>query len=98
MSQEQMPPVSDKKEPFVEEMKVQAKDLAQTINDIIREGMASRVTVTRGERTLLDLPLALGITGGALFAIYMPVISAVVGIVALLGGCTVRVERDQPKV
>ena len=94
MTQDEMPPVSDKKEPVVEEMKVQARDLVKTIQDIIHEGTARRVVVTRGDRTLLDLPLAIGLAGGALLALYMPFIAAIVGVVALLGGATVRVERD----
>lgn len=96
MSADQVPPVSDKKEPFVEEIKVQAHDLTETINDIIRKGAASRVTVTRGERTLLDLPLLIGAAGGVALAVYMPVISAIAGIAALLGGVTVRIEREEP--
>jgi hypothetical protein len=94
MSQEQMPPVSDRKEPVVEELKVQARDLVQAIQDIIHEGTARRVIVSRGGRTLVDLPLAIGLGAGALLAIYMPLVTAIVGVVALLGGATVRVERD----
>jgi hypothetical protein len=94
MSQEQIPPVSDRKEPVVEELKVQAHDLVQAIQDLIHQGTVRRIVVTRGGRTLIDLPLALGLGAGALLAIYMPVISAIVGVVALLGGATVKVERD----
>lgn len=79
-----------------EELKVQAQDLFQTINDIIREGTAKRVTVLRNDRVLIDIPLVVGVAASVLLAVYMPVISAIVAVGALFGGCTVRIERDQP--
>ena len=96
MSEEQKTPEAETKKPAVEEMKVQAKDLSKTISDLIHEGMATRITVVRKERTLIDIPLAIGIGSSVVLAIYLPVISAVAGVGALLGGCTVRIERDQP--
>lgn len=79
-----------------EEIKVQAQDLFQTINDIIREGTAKRVTVLRGDRVLLDIPLVFGMAASLILALQMPVLSAVVAVGALFGGCTVRIERDKP--
>jgi len=80
----------------VEEMKVEARDLFQTINDLIHEATVRRVTVVRKGRTLVDLPLPLGVAAGVVLGVYMPVLSAITGIGALLTGCTVRVERDAP--
>jgi hypothetical protein len=79
-----------------EEIKVQAEDLFETLNGIIREGTARRVTVLRNDRVLVDIPLFLGIGASVILAVYMPVISAVVGVGALLTGCTVRIEREEP--
>lgn len=92
---EQADEPAEDKNTVTEEIKVQAEDLIQTINDIIREGTAKRVVVTRNDRVLVDIPLALGIGASVVFAIYMPVLSAIVGVGALLGGCTVRIERDK---
>lgn len=79
-----------------EEIKVQAEDLFDTINQVIRQGTARRVTIVRNDRVLVDLPLALGLGAGVILAIYMPVISALVGVGALLSGATLRIERDEP--
>jgi hypothetical protein len=79
-----------------EEFKVQAQDLFQAINDVIREGTAKRVTVLRNDRVLLDIPLVAGLAASVLLAIYLPVISAIVAVGALFGGCTVRIEREEP--
>ena len=80
-----------------EEIKVQAEDLFETLNGIIREGTAKRVTVMRNDRVLLDIPMVLGVGASLVLAWYMPVITAVVGVGALLTGCTVRIEREVPK-
>jgi hypothetical protein len=82
--------------PVVEEIKVQAQDLFQAINDIIREGTAKRVTVMRNDRVLVDIPLVVGVAASAFLAIQMPVISALAAVGALFGGCTVRIEREAP--
>ena len=80
---------------MTEEIKVQAQDLFQTINDIIREGTARRITVLRNDRVLVDIPLVIGMAASLLLAINMPLISALVAVGALFGGCTVRIERDR---
>ena len=92
-------PVEEPAEPqktVTEEIKVQAQDLFQALNDIIREGTAKRVTVLRNDRILLDIPLALGVAASVVLAIYMPVLSAIVAVGALFGGSTVRIEREEP--
>ena len=80
-----------------EEIKVQAQDLFQLINDIIREGTAKRITVLRNDRVLLDIPLVFGMAASVVLAIQMPILSALVAVGALFGGCTVRIERDDQK-
>jgi hypothetical protein len=83
--------------PRSQEFKVQAEDLFRTINDLIREGTARRITVLRNDRVLVDIPLVAGMAASLALAIYMPYISAIVAVGALLGGCTVRIEREEPK-
>jgi len=78
-----------------EEIKVQAQDLLQAINDIIREGTAKRITIMRNGRVLLDIPLVVGVAASVILAFYMPILSALVAVGALFGGCTVRIERDE---
>ena len=79
-----------------EEIKVQAQDLFKTINDLIRESTVRRVTIMRNDRVLVDIPLALGVGASLILATQMPAISALVAVGALLGGCTLRIERAEP--
>ncbi len=80
---------------MTEEIKVQAQDLFQIINDIIREGTAKRITVLRNDRVLLDIPLVFGLAASVVLAVQMPLLSALVAVGALFGGCTVRIEREE---
>jgi len=77
-----------------EEIKVQAQDLFQAINSIIREGTARRITLMRNDRILLDIPLVVGMGASLILAMNMPLITALVGVGALVGGCTLRIERE----
>jgi hypothetical protein len=79
-----------------EEIKVQAQDLFKAINDLIREGTVRRVTILRNDRVLVDIPLIVGIPISLIMATQIPVISALVAVGALLGGCTLRIEREEP--
>ena len=78
-----------------EEIKVQTQDLFRAINDLIREGTVRRITVMRHERVLVDIPVIIGLPAGLILATQLPLITAVVGVGALLGGCTLRIERDE---
>jgi hypothetical protein len=80
-----------------EEIKVQTQDLFRAINDLIREGTVRRITVMRNDRVLVDIPVIIGLPAGLILATQLPLISAVVGVGALLGGCTLRIERDEPE-
>jgi hypothetical protein len=79
-----------------EEIKVQAEDLFQAINDLIREGSVRRITIVRNDRTLLDIPLAVGVGASMILAFQLPVLSALAGLGVLLSGATLRIERDAP--
>jgi hypothetical protein len=79
-----------------EEIKVQMQDLFKAINDLIREGTVRRVKVYKDDRILMDIPLWAGVGGGVLLAVYMAPIAALISVGALVGGCTLRVEREEP--
>lgn len=84
-------------EPVAEEIKVKGQDLVRAVNNVINEGKIRRVTIVRNGRTLLDIPLVAGVAASVALAIYLPFLSAIAAAGALLGGCTVRIERDEPE-
>jgi hypothetical protein len=79
-----------------EEIKVQAQDLFKAINDVVRESTVRRVTILRGDRVLVDIPLVAGVAVSAVMAFYLPIISALAAVGLLLSGCTLRIEREEP--
>ncbi len=79
-----------------EEFKVQADQLVKAIKDLFHEGKVRRVTVLRNDRVLLDIPVVAGVAAGVVLATQLPLLSAIAAAAALAGGCTVRIEREEP--
>lgn len=66
--------------------------LLETVKRIVREGNARRIVIrNEEERVLLEFPLAAGVVGAAL----LPVWAAVGAVAALVGNCSIEVERRQ---
>jgi hypothetical protein len=78
-----------------EEFKVSGEDLLKKVKAVIAEGNARRITVKNKEgRSIVELPLTLGVVGAAL----APVLAAVGAVAALLTECTIVVERENSNV
>jgi hypothetical protein len=76
-----------------EEFKVSGEDLLRKVKEIIAEGNVRRIGIRNKEgKTLIEIPLALGIVG----AVLLPALAAVGAIAALLVECTIVVEREGP--
>ena len=70
--------------------KVSGEELLKKIKELIKEGNIREITIENKEgRTILVLPLTVGIIGAAL----LPPLAAVGAIAALLTECTLRVKR-----
>lgn len=73
-----------------EEYQVSGKNLLARVKELVREGNVRRVIIKNPDgRTVLDLPLTLGLLGAA----WLPLLTAVGGIAALAARYTVVVER-----
>ncbi len=80
--------------PRTEEFKLDGDELLRTVKQLVREGNVRRITIKNEEgRTLVELPLTVGVIGAAL----LPVWAAVGAIAALATRCSIVVERiDEP--
>jgi hypothetical protein len=75
----------------MEEIKVSGTKLKATLKQIIREGNVRRIVLRNAQgRTLLDMPLSVGIAGALLAPFWL----AVGSVVALATDFTILVERD----
>ena len=78
-----------------EEFKVQADELIKAVKDLLHEGTVRRVTILRNDRVLVDIPVLAGVAAGVVLATQLPLLSAIIAVAALAGGCTVRIEREE---
>jgi|GEM_PF-191656 len=75
---------------FNEEFKVSGDRVVETVKNLIREGNVRRITIKNEEgRTLLEIPLTLGVVGTVL----LPVWAAIGAVAALVANLTISVER-----
>lgn len=80
----------------MEEIKVTAGKLKETLKELIREGNVRRIIIRNAEgRTLLDMPLNAGLAGAVLLPFWM----AVGAILALAKEFSIAIERtgDTPE-
>jgi hypothetical protein len=74
-----------------EEFKVHGKDLLDKVKALIAEGNVRRIIIkNRDGKTIVEIPLTLGVVGAVLAA----PLAAVGAIAALVNDCTIAVERD----
>jgi hypothetical protein len=76
-----------------ERYKVAGEKLLTKVKELIQEGNVRRIIIKNEEdRTLIEIPLTIGVVGAALF----PVWAAVGAIAALVTNCSIEVERNRP--
>lgn len=75
----------------MESFKVNGENLLKKVKELIKEGNIRKITIKdkRGKE-LMTFPLTLGVVG----AVIAPVLAAVGALAALIGDCTISVERD----
>ena len=67
------------------------EDLLRKVKELIHEGNVRRISIKDKQgKTLIELPLTIGVVGAAL----APALAAVGAIAALVTECTVMVERE----
>ncbi|MFH0773243.1 MAG: DUF4342 domain-containing protein [bacterium] len=80
--------VKTKKE---ESFKVNGEELLKKFKELVKEGNVRRITIKeKTGRTLIDIPLTVGVIG----AVLTPVLAAVGAVAALISECTISVERE----
>jgi hypothetical protein len=75
-----------------ETFRVNGEELLKKFKELIKEGNVRRITIKdKTERTIVDIPLTVGVIG----AVITPVFAAVGAIAALITDCTITVEREE---
>lgn len=77
-----------------EDLRVEGTQLLSKVRELIQEGNVRRIIVRDNEgRTLIEIPLTLGVAG----AVLAPALAAVGAVAALVTECSITVERAQPE-
>lgn len=78
---------------FTEELKVEGKELVDTVKRIIHEGNVRRVVVRNADgRTVLDIPVNAGVLGVVVF----PLVATLATIAVYAAHYTLIIERSGP--
>ena len=74
-----------------EEFKITGEQLVSEIKRLINEGNVRRIVIKQGDKTLIEIPLTLGVIG----VLLVPVWAAIGAIAALVTECTIVVEKTK---
>jgi hypothetical protein len=75
----------------MESFKVNGENLLKKVKELIREGNIRKITIKdKNGKELITFPLTLGVVG----AVIAPILAAIGALAALIGECTISVERD----
>ena len=73
-----------------EEFKINGERLIEKIKELVKEGNIRKITIKdKTGKEIITFPLTLGVVG----TVIVPVLAAVGAIAALIGECTISVER-----
>lgn len=67
------------------------ENLLKKVKELIEEGNVRRITITeKSGKELMSFPLTIGVVG----AVLAPIFAAIGALAALIGECTIAVERE----
>jgi Domain of unknown function (DUF4342) len=78
---------------FRESFKVTGAQLVEAVRKLLHEGNVRRVIIKHDGHSLVEFPLTVGVIG----AVFAPILAAAGAVAAILGDCTLEVEREIPE-
>jgi hypothetical protein len=77
-----------------ESFKISGENLLKKVKELIAEGNVTKISIAdKHGKEIASFPLTFGVVG----VLVMPVLAAVGAIAALIGECTITVEREEVK-
>jgi hypothetical protein len=75
-----------------ESFKIQGEALLKKVKELIAEGNIRKITIhDKDGKEIMSFPLTLGVVG----AVIAPVFAAIGAVAALIGECTITVEKEE---
>ena len=77
-----------------ESFSLNGEALLKKVKELIAEGNVRKITITdKSGKEIMSFPLTIGVVG----ALLLPVLAAVGALAALIGECSITVEREEGK-
>jgi len=77
-----------------EEFRIDGEQLLEKVKELIKEGNVRKITIKdKTGKEIVTFPMTIGVVG----ALIAPVLAALGAIAALIGECTISVERESRK-
>ena len=83
------------KRSYQEELQVMGEQLVARVKELIHEGNVRRIIIKQEDRTLIEIPLSIGLGVGIVTVLTAPLLAALGAIGALLTKCTIEVVRTE---
>lgn len=75
-----------------ESFKIHGENLLKKVKELIEEGNIRKISIHDKEgKELMSFPLTIGVVG----AVFLPVLAAIGALAALIGECSITVEREE---
>ena len=75
-----------------ESIKVEGEKVLNKVKELVKEGNVRKISIHEKDgKELMSFPLSVGVVG----AVFAPVLAAVGALAALIGECTITVEREE---
>jgi hypothetical protein len=76
---------------FKETFQIKAEQLVNKIKELIAEGNIRKITINdKNNKEIMSFPLTIGVVG----AVLAPILAAAGALAALIGDCSITVERE----
>src|SRR5689334_12936490 len=85
----EMPPAGSKRN-WQEELSATGDELVGRVRELVKEGTVRRIIIKHEGRTLLEVPLTIGVVG----ALLAPQIAALGALAALVSRCSIMIDRE----
>lgn len=83
-----------KQKSLKEEFTVLGEEVVRKVKELVHEGNVRRISLQTEEgKTLIEVPLTVGVAGAAVTTLVAPVLAAIGAIAALVAKCKIVVER-----
>lgn len=92
-------PDGQHKSKFVEELEVAGSQLVERVKELIEQGNIRRLIIRNQEgKTLLEIPLTVGVVAGGAIAVFWPVLAALGVIGGIVAKLKIEIVREEPDV